>query len=61
MVYIHNIIIKISSAVLGYCGGILAITALNYNGEVIIFNCLFGNMWFIKGKKEALEQLDKKV
>jgi len=44
MVYIYNTIIKISSAVLGYCGGILAIMALNYNREAIISNCLSGNI-----------------
>jgi len=44
MVPIYNTIIKISSAVLGYCGGTLAITALNYNGEAIMSNCLSGDI-----------------
>jgi len=35
--------------------------ALDYNGEAIISNCLFSDIWFIKSKKEALEQLDKEV
>jgi len=55
MVPIYNTIIKISLAVPGYRGGILAITALNYNGEVIISNYLSGNIRFIEGGKEALE------
>jgi len=29
--------------------------ALNYNGEAIISNCLFGDIQFIEGGKEALE------
>jgi len=61
MVPIHNIIIKISLAVPGYRGGILAIIALNYNGEAMTPNCLFGDIQFIEGKKEALKQLDKVV
>ena len=39
----------------GYRGGILAITALNYNREAIISNCLSGDIKFIEGGKEALE------
>ena len=45
----------------GYHSGILAITALNYNREAIISNYLFGDIQFIKGRKEALKQLDKEV
>ena len=61
MVPIYNIIIKISLAVPGYRGSTLAITALNYNREATMSNCLSGDIWFIKGRKEALEQLDKGV
>jgi len=52
MIPIYNTIIKISLAVPGYHSGILAITALDYNGEAIISNCLSGNIRFIEGKKE---------
>ena len=45
----------------GYRSGILAITVLNYNREAIISNCLSGNIKFIEGRKEALEQLDKEI
>ena len=45
----------------GYYSSILAITALNYNREAIISNCLSSNIQFIEGGKEALEQLDKEV
>jgi hypothetical protein len=55
MVPIRNIIIKISLTIPGYCGGILAITALNYNREAIISNCLSGDIKFIEGRREALE------
>jgi len=55
MVPVHNTIIKISSTVPGYHGGTLAITALNYNREAIISNCLSGNIRFIEGGKEALK------
>ena len=44
---------------LGYRSSILAITALNYNREAIMSNCLSSDIKFIKGRKEALEQLDK--
>ena len=47
--------------VLGYYSNTLVITALNYNGEAIMFNCLFNNIQFIKNKKEALKQLNKEV
>ncbi|OCL11878.1 hypothetical protein AOQ84DRAFT_422051 [Glonium stellatum] len=58
---IRDTIIKISSAVPGYRGGTLAITALDYNGEAIISNCLSGDIQFMEGGKEALEQLNKEV
>ena len=45
----------------GYRSSILAITALNYNGEVIMSNCLSSNIKFIEGGREALEQLDKEI
>ena len=45
----------------GYRSSILAITALNYNREAIISNCLSSNIKFIGGGKEALEQLDKEI
>jgi len=61
MVPICDTIIKISSAVPGYCGGTLAITALDYNREAIMSNCLSGDIRFMEGGKEALEQLDKEV
>ena len=61
MVPIYNTIIKMSLAVPGYYSGILAITALNYNKEAIISNCLSGDIQFIKGGKKALEQLNKEV
>ena len=35
--------------------------ALNYNREAIISNCLSGDIQFIEGRKEALEQLNKEV
>jgi hypothetical protein len=40
---------------LGYYSGILAIIALNYNREAIIFNCLSSDIKFIEGRREALE------
>ena len=55
MVPIYNTIIKISLAVPGYRSGILAITALNYSGKAIMSNCLFSNIQFIEGRKEALK------
>jgi len=61
MVPIHNTIIKISLAISGYRGGTLAIMALNYNGEVIMSNCLSSDIRFMEGGKEALEQLDKEI
>jgi hypothetical protein len=45
----------------GYRGGTLAIMALDYNREAIISNCLSGDIKFIEGGKEALEQLDKEI
>ena len=57
----RNIIIKISLAIPGYYSGILAIMVLNYNREAIISNCLSGDIKFIEGGKEALEQLDKEI
>jgi len=49
------------SAVPGYRGGIIVITELNYNGVSITSNCFSGDIQFIEGGKEALEQLDKEV
>ena len=44
-----------------YCGGRLIIAEINYNGVSIRSNCFSGNVQFIEGGKEALEQLDKEV
>ena len=48
-------------AVLGYYGGRLIIAVINYNGVIMRSNCFSGDVQFIEGGKEALEQLDKKV
>ena len=39
----------------GYYSSILAITALDYNREAIISNCLSSDIKFIEGRKEALK------
>jgi len=50
-----------TSAVPGYRGGRLIIAVINYNGAIIRSNCFSGNIQFMEGRKEALEQLDKEV
>jgi len=50
-----------SLAVPGYRSGTLAITELDYNRVAIMSNCFSGDIQFIKGRKEALEQLDKEI
>jgi hypothetical protein len=50
-----------SLTVPGYCGDILAITQLNYDGVAMTSNCFSGDIQFIKSGTEALKRLDKEV
>ena len=45
----------------GYHSGRLIIVVIDHNRAIMRSNCFFSNIQFIKGGKEALEQLDKEV